>query len=219
MLALLLLVLGVSCTVEGVCNEKFGVVECDRVTKETRIRNLHKIRRLVISGVEEFAYTQKDLPLITNLAIKDSPKINCSIFRTWDIDITITVNDRPCNAVSLSFDFVYFFSVKWIFQNHWYTKASCINIVISKSWVIFNLSLYIYKYKHLIYFRNPQLNCSLPLKNPSALGKQHLVFDPEYFQPWLPLQHQTTMNQPLLIFHQLLFSLLNSQHCHNVSIY
>lgn len=56
MLVLFLFVLGVSCIVEGVCNEKFGVVECDWVIKEIRIRNLYKIWRFVISGVEEFVY-------------------------------------------------------------------------------------------------------------------------------------------------------------------
>lgn len=55
---------------------------------------------------------QKDLLLIINLVIKDFLKINCSIFRIWDIDIIIIVNDCFCNVVSFSFDFVYFFFVK-----------------------------------------------------------------------------------------------------------
>lgn len=102
LLVLLGFVCVLGCSVQAICDEKYGVVVCDRFTKQTRIANMEKITRLIVSGVEDFGLTQKDLPHLKNLAIKHSPKMNCTLFKGWDIDITITVNNRLCNTVSLS---------------------------------------------------------------------------------------------------------------------
>lgn len=54
------------CSVQAICDEKYGVIVCDRFTKQTRIANMEKITRLIVSGVEDFGLTQKDLPHLKN---------------------------------------------------------------------------------------------------------------------------------------------------------
>lgn len=120
LLVLLGFVCVLGCSVQAICEEKYGVVVCDRFTKQTRIANMEKITRLIVSGVEDFGLTQKDLPHLKNLAIKHSPKMNCTLFNGWDIDITITVNNRLCNTVSLSTLLSDFF---------FYLKSQNINVV------------------------------------------------------------------------------------------
>lgn len=75
LLVLLGFVCVLGCSVQAICDEKYGVVVCDRLTKQTRIANMEKNTRLIVSGVEDFGLTQKDLPHLKNLAIKHSPKI------------------------------------------------------------------------------------------------------------------------------------------------
>lgn len=75
LLVLLGFVCVLGCSVQAICDEKYGVVVCDRFTKQTRIANMDKITRLIVSGVEDFGLTQKYLPHLKNLAIKHSLKI------------------------------------------------------------------------------------------------------------------------------------------------